>query len=45
MYRLIPQIRAAVQKRIKHFAKRRCKKGKRCKKKRRAGGGVSAQAR
>jgi hypothetical protein len=32
---LIPQIQAAVQKRIKHFAKRRCPKGKRCKKKRR----------
>jgi hypothetical protein len=45
MIPLVPQIQAAVQKRIKHFAKRRCKKGKRCKKKRRAGGGVRAQAR
>jgi N-acetylmuramoyl-L-alanine amidase len=41
MIPLIPQIQAAVQKRIKHFAKRRCKKSKkrggkgRCKKKRR----------
>ena len=42
---LIPQIQAAVQKRIKRFAKRHCKKGKRCRKKRRSGGGVRAQAR
>jgi hypothetical protein len=38
MIPLIPQIQAAVQKRIKHFAKRRCpkgKKGKRCRQKRR----------
>jgi hypothetical protein len=37
MIPLIPQIQAAVQKRIKHFAKRRCpkgKKGKRCRQKR-----------
>jgi uncharacterized protein with LGFP repeats len=34
MIPLIPQIQAAVQKRIKHFAKKRhCKKGKRCRKK------------
>jgi hypothetical protein len=31
---LIPQITAAVQKRIKRFAKRRCPKGKKCRKKR-----------
>jgi hypothetical protein len=39
MIPLIPQIQAAVQKRIKRFAKRRCpkgKKGKRCRQKRRA---------
>jgi N-acetylmuramoyl-L-alanine amidase len=42
MIPLVPQIQAAVQKRIKHFAKRRCKKGKRCKRKRRAPGGVAA---
>jgi hypothetical protein len=38
LYPLIPQIRAAVQKRIKHFAKRRCRKGKKgrkCRRKRR----------
>jgi uncharacterized protein with LGFP repeats len=35
MIPLIPQIQAAVQKRIKHFAKKRCRKGKRCRKKRR----------
>ncbi|HEY7266241.1 MAG TPA: N-acetylmuramoyl-L-alanine amidase [Solirubrobacterales bacterium] len=38
LYPLIPQIRAAVQKRIKHFAKRKCRKGKKgrkCRKKRR----------
>jgi N-acetylmuramoyl-L-alanine amidase len=34
MIPLIPQITAAVQKRIKHFAKRKCKKKKRCAKKR-----------
>jgi hypothetical protein len=35
MIPLIPQITAAVQKRIKHFAKRRCPKGKKCHKKKR----------
>ena len=38
MISLLPQLQAAVQKRIKHFAKRRCpkyKKGKRCRQKRR----------
>jgi N-acetylmuramoyl-L-alanine amidase len=34
MIPLIPQITQAVQKRIKHFAKRRCRKGKKCRKKR-----------
>jgi N-acetylmuramoyl-L-alanine amidase len=34
MVPLIGQIQAAVQKRIKHFAERRCPKGKRCRKRR-----------
>jgi N-acetylmuramoyl-L-alanine amidase len=42
MIPLIPQIQAAVQKRIKRYAKRRCPKGKRCKKKLRR---TAAQAR
>jgi hypothetical protein len=36
MVPLIGQIQAAVQKRIKRFAKRRCPKGKRCRKRRQA---------
>jgi hypothetical protein len=42
MIPLIPQIQAAVQKRIKRYAKRRCPKARRCKKKPRRG---AAQAR